>query len=157
MQKPSSPWHPRLLLEVAPTLTIFSVLMSLGCTGQALLLVKSISVYYCTAADRSEQSKNHCNPYYSRGQNGNWSKNWLKNVTELEQTDLGNSYLWWGTHPTKIIPLTLLELLIKNYLAWAWKNWAFTMFCNQGIIIMAMIPMIFHLFMFKWVFNLLEL
>lgn len=74
MQKPSSPWHQRLLLEVAPTLTVFSVLMSLGWTGQVLLLMKSLSVYNCTAADGSEQSKNHCNSYYSRGQSGNWSK-----------------------------------------------------------------------------------
>lgn len=74
MQKPWSPWHKRLLLEVAPTLTIFNALMSLGCRAQILLVMKSISLYNCTAADGSKQSKHHCNPYYSRSHNGNWSK-----------------------------------------------------------------------------------
>lgn len=74
MQKPWSPWHKRLLLEVAPTLTIFNALMSLGCRAQILLIMKSISLYNCTAADGSKQSKHHCNPYYSRSHNGNWSK-----------------------------------------------------------------------------------
>lgn len=51
--------------------------MSLGCRAQTLLLMKSISLYNCAAADGSEQkSKHHCNPYYSRGQNENWSKSW---------------------------------------------------------------------------------
>lgn len=76
MQKPWSPWHQRLLLEVTPTLTIFNALMSLGCRAQILLFMKSIPLYNCTAADGSEQSKHHYNPYYSRGQNGNWSKSW---------------------------------------------------------------------------------
>lgn len=76
MQKPSSPRHHIVLVELAPTVAILNALMGLGCRAQIFLLMTNIYLYNCkcTDDDGGQLSKHRCHPYCSRGQNIKWSK-----------------------------------------------------------------------------------